>query len=96
MERTKKKIDTTLQYFQYIIARIIIIGVIGFLINSVVIRKIDVIIFCSLLLIYCLFLLKNVFGKPTEISFNENFLYLKKETEPIDFKNIISVKKNLR
>jgi hypothetical protein len=52
----KKKIDTTLHYMQYIIARIIFVGVIEFLIYSIIDGKIDAIVFCSLFLISHLFL----------------------------------------
>ena len=94
MEKLTKKIDTTLHYVQFIIARIIIVVVIVLLINSIIARQIDAIIFYSLFLIYGFFLLKKVFDKPTEISFDKNFIYLKNGTERIKFKDINSVRKN--
>ena len=90
----KKKIDTTLHFMQYIIARIIFVGVIGFLIYSIITGEIGAIIFCSLFLIFTLILLKKVFDKPTEILFDNEFVYLENGTEPIELKNILSVKGN--
>jgi len=89
-----KRIDTTLHYAQYIIARIIFMGGIGFLIYSIWTQKIGAIVFCSLCLIFAVFLLNKVFDKPTDIVFDENFLYLNNGTERIELNKITSIKKN--
>ena len=94
MKRTTKKIDTTLHYFLYIGARIIVVAVVAVLIYSIIVRKVDTIIFCSLFLIYSFFLLKRVFDKPAEISYDKNFIYLGNGTKPVEFKSITLVKRN--
>ena len=91
---TKKRIDTNLHYAQYIGARIILVGGIGFLIYSIWKQKIGGIIFCSLFVIYTLILLKKVFDKPTEIEFDENYIYLENGKERIELSKIIGIKKN--
>lgn len=90
----KKRIDTNLHYAQYIIARIILVGVIGFLIYSIWTQKIGAIIFCSLFVIYVLILIKKVFDKPTEIEFDDNYIYHENGNERIELHKIIKVKKN--
>ncbi len=91
---TKKRIDTNLHYAQYIIARIILIGGIGFLIYSIWTQKIGAIIFCSLFVIYALILIKRIFNKPTEIEFDENYIYLENGNKRIELNKIIGIKKN--
>ncbi|WP_157811552.1 hypothetical protein [Lacinutrix sp. Bg11-31] len=91
---TKKRIDTNLHYAQYIIARIILVGGIGFLIYSIWTQKVVAIIFCSLFVIYALILMKKVFDKPTEIEFDENYIYLENKNERIELNKIIGIKRN--
>ena len=91
---TKKRIDTNLHYAQYIIARIILVGGIGFLIYSIWTQKIGAIIFCSLFVIYSLILIKRIFDKPIEIEFDENYIYLENGNERIELNKIIGIKKN--
>lgn len=91
---TKKRIDTTLHYFQYVGARIGLIVVIGFLIYSIWIQRTSAIIFCSLFLLYTLFLLKKVFDKPMKIEFDENRIYLVNENKTIELNKIIGIKWN--
>ena len=79
----KKKIDTTLHYSQFIISRIITVATVGVLIYSIIDGKVGAIVFCSLFLIYEFFLLKKVFDKPTNISFDNNFIYLENGIERI-------------
>lgn len=90
----KKRIDTTLHYTQYVGARIGLIVVVGFLIYSIWIQRISAIIFFCLFLIYMLFILKRVFDKPTEIEFDENYIYLEKGSKKIELNKIIGVKNN--
>ena len=91
---TKKRIDTNLHYAQYILARIILVGGIGFLIYSIWTQKVGAIIFCSLFVIYALILMKRVFNKPTEIEFDENYIYLDNENKRIELNKITGIKKN--
>ena len=91
---TKKRIDTNLHYAQYIVARIIFVGGIGFLIYSIWTKKIGAIIFCSLFVIFSLILIKRIFDKPIEIEFDENYIYLKNGNERIEINKIIGIKKN--
>lgn len=94
MKKPTKKIDITLHLTQYIIIRITLVGSIGFFIYSITIKKIEAIVFSALFLIYVIFLLKKVFYKPNEISFDDKFLYLENGTKEIEFKDITSIKKN--
>jgi hypothetical protein len=91
---TKKRIDISLHYAQYIGARIGLIVISGFLIYSIWSQMTGAIIFCSLFLIYVIILLKKVFYKPIEISFDENFIYLKNESERIELNKITAIKGN--
>ena len=91
---TKKSIETSLHYAQYIIARIILVGGIGFLIYSIWIQKISAIIFSSIFITYTLILIKKVFDRPTKIEFDENFIYLNNGNERIELENLIGLKKN--
>ncbi|TBV28200.1 hypothetical protein DMZ43_03935 [Meridianimaribacter sp. CL38] len=91
---TKKRIDTTLHYIQYIGARIALIGGIGFLIYSIWIKEIGAIIFCCLFVIYTLILMKRVFDKPNEIEFDDSYIYLKNGIERIELDKIIEIKNN--
>ena len=90
----KKRIDTTLHYFQYVGARIGLIVVIGFLIYSIRIQRTSAIIFCSLFLLYTLFLLKKVFDRPMKIEFDENYIYLDNGNKTIELNKIIGIKWN--
>ncbi|TDY61015.1 hypothetical protein DFQ06_3024 [Algibacter lectus] len=90
----KKRIDTNLHYAQYIIARIILVGGIGFLIYSIWTKETGAIIFSSLFVIYVLILLRKVFDKPTEIEFDENYIYFENGNERIELNKVIGVKKN--
>lgn len=89
---TKKRIDTTLHYVQYVGARIMFVVVVGFLLYNIWIQRTSAIIFCCLFLIYMLFLLKKVFNKPTEIEFDENFIYLQDGEKRIELNQIIRIK----
>lgn len=91
---TRKRIDTNIHYLQYIIARIILVGGIGFLIYSIWTQKIRAIIFCSLFVIYALILIKRVFNKPTEIEFDKNYIYLKNGNQRIELNKIVGIKKS--
>ncbi|RMA56298.1 hypothetical protein BXY75_3419 [Ulvibacter antarcticus] len=91
---TKKRINTNLHYAQYVIARIILFAGIGFLIYSIWIQKIGAIIFLSFFVIYILILMKKVFYKPTEIEFDENYIYIENGNERIEINKIIRIKRN--
>ena len=39
--------------------------------------------------------MKRVFDKPTEIEFDDNYIYLEKENKRIELNKIIGIKKNL-
>lgn len=87
----KKKINSTFYFFQYLVARIILIGGIGFLIFSLITKEIESIIFCSLFLIFGVYVLKKRVPKPTELSFDQDFLYLDKLSDPIKIRDIASL-----
>ena len=87
----KKKIDSTLYFFQYLNARIIVIGGIGFLIYSIIIQEIGAIIFCSLFVIFGVYILKKQVPKPTDLSFDQDFLYLDNLSDPIKMADIESL-----
>ena len=87
----KKKIDSTLYFFQYLIARIIVIGGIGFLIYSIITQEIGAIIFCSLFVVFGVYILKKQVPKPTDLSFDQDFLYLDNLTDPIKMTDIESL-----
>ena len=91
---TKKRIDTSLHYVQYLGARLGLIVVIGFLIYSIWTQKIGAIIFCSLFVVYVLILMKRTFDKPNEIEFDENYIYLKNGNERIELNKITGIKRN--
>ena len=91
---TKKRIDTNLHYIQYVVGRIGLVVVIGFLIYSIWIQRTSAIIFCSLFLLYTLFLLKKVFDKPMKIEFDENYIYLENGNKMIELNKIIGIKWN--
>ncbi len=91
---TKKRIDTSLHYAQYLGARFGLIVVIGFLIYSIWTKKIEAIIFCSLFVVYVLILMKRIFDKPNKIEFDENYIYLKNGTERIELDKITGIKRN--
>ncbi len=86
-----KRIDSTLYFFQYLTARIIVVGIIGFLIYSIITKDIGGIIFCSLAVIFAVFILKKQVPKPSDLSFDEKFIYLDNRTEPIEIQNITSL-----
>ncbi|WP_179344738.1 hypothetical protein [Winogradskyella ursingii] len=86
-----KKIDSTLYFFQFLIARIIVIGGIGFLIYSLITKEIGAIIFCTLFLIMGVFILKKQVPKPTDLSFDQDSLYLDNLSHPIKIADIESL-----
>jgi len=87
----KKKIDSIFYFFQYLIIRIIIIGGIGFLIYSLISQKVGAIIFCSLFVIFGIIILKKQVPKPTDLSFDKDFLYIDNLSNPIRIKDISSL-----
>ncbi len=89
----KKRIDTTLHYAQFIGVRFGLVVIVGFLIYSIWIQRTSGIVFSTLFLIYVLFLLKKVFDKPTELSFDENHIYLNDGAKHVDLKNITLLKR---
>ncbi len=91
---TKNRIDTSSQYLTYIVSRIILIGGIGFLIYSIWTQNIGAIIICSLFVIYSLITIIRVFDKPTEIEFDENYIYLENGNKRIALNEVVSIKKN--
>lgn len=90
---TKKRLDTTLHYAQYVGARIVFVVVIGVLFYSLWVQNISAIIFCSLFLVNMVFVLRKVFDKPTEIEFDDNFIYLENGKRQIEFEKVIGVKR---
>ncbi|ASV29874.1 hypothetical protein [Maribacter cobaltidurans] len=87
----KKKIDSTLYFFQYLISRINVIIGFGFWIYSIVMQKVDAIIFSSLYLISGVYISKKKFPKPDDLSFDGDFLYLNKLSDPIKMTDIKSL-----
>ena len=86
-----KRIDSTFYFFQYLIARIVVIGGIGFLIYSLITQEVGAIVFCSLFVLFGVFIIKKQVPKPNDLSFDKDFLYLDNLSDPIRIENISSL-----
>ena len=87
----KKKIDSTFYFFQHLISRIIPLPIIGFLIYSLIILDIKSIIASSIFLAFSIFILKRQVPKPTDLCFDEKFLHLDSQSNPIEIKYISAI-----
>ncbi|WP_179008495.1 hypothetical protein [Winogradskyella forsetii] len=83
-----KKIDSTLYFFQYLTARVIVVGGIAFLIYSIIAQEVGAIIFCSIFVLFVIFILIKQVPKPTDLSFDKDFLYLDNLSDPIRIEDI--------
>ncbi|WP_179008491.1 hypothetical protein [Winogradskyella forsetii] len=86
-----KKIDSTLYFFQYLTARVIVVGGITFLIYCIIAQEVGAIVFCSIFVLFGIFILKKQVPKPTDLSFDKDFLYLDHLSDPIRIENISSL-----
>ncbi|WP_179367573.1 hypothetical protein [Winogradskyella forsetii] len=85
------RIHSRLYFFQYLTARVIVVGGIAFLIYSIIAQEVGAIVFCSIFVLFGIFILKKQVPKPTDLSFDKDFLYLDHLSEPIRIEDISSL-----
>ena len=86
----KNKIGSSLQYLQYLFGIISVVFIFGFLIFSIFYGLKSEIIASSIFFCWAIFLHKKIFIKPSNIFFDQNFIY--NESLKIPIKSITKIK----
>ncbi|WP_452230516.1 hypothetical protein [Lacinutrix sp. MEBiC02404] len=87
----KKRIDSTFYFLQYLVWRIGVFSGIIFFVYSLITKDIRGIIASLLFVFFTTYVSVKKVPKPTDLTFDENFLYLDKVSYPIEFEKIKAV-----
>ncbi|WP_452232791.1 hypothetical protein [Lacinutrix sp. MEBiC02595] len=87
----KKRIDSTFYFLQYLVWRIGVFSGIIFFVYSLITKDIRGIIASLLFVFFTTYVSAKKVPKPTDLTFDENFLYLDKVSYPIEFEKIKAV-----
>ncbi|MBQ0787381.1 MAG: hypothetical protein KBT69_07770 [Oceanihabitans sp.] len=87
----KKRIDSTFYFLQYLVWRIFIVYGIGFFVYSLITKETGGIIAVLLAVFVATYVSIKKLPKPTDLTFDENFLYLDKVSYPIEFEKIKAI-----
>ena len=87
----KKRIDSTFYFLQYLVWRIGVFWGIFFFVYSLITKDSAGIIASLLFVFFTAYISIKKLPKPTDLTFDENYLYLDKVSFPIEFEKIKAV-----